>query len=217
MTDIIIITYGDLKDFDRLKKSIEENCKDYNLIVMEALGSAPYIWHLNQDAVVLPGAQEALIKRLDSGKKVGIAGSMQIDYDNRDQIRHGGTSRAFPGGIHKGGLISVGHCRFPEKQTWVNFASVMMKREMLDDIGPMDEAMYLVYSDSDYCYTARSKGWECWYEPTSKVLHKLNVSKTVTEWHKKDMEAFMKKWGIQVLSNNTFTCSKDFQKLDKFP
>lgn len=232
-TDIITITYGDLKDFDRLKKSIEEHCSDYNLIVWDnnkenigytrasnaamALGSAPYIWHLNQDAVVLEGAQEALIKRLESHPKSGMAGSMQIDYDNRDLIRHCGTSRAFPGGVHKGGYISMGHGRIPEKQTWVNYASVMLKRALYEDVGPMDESMHLVYSDSDYCYMARSKGWDVWYEPGSRVLHKLNASKKVTEWHEKDMIAFMKKWDIQPLSNNTFSCGKEFQRLDKFP
>jgi GT2 family glycosyltransferase len=235
LVDIIAVLYGDRKDFDRLVKSIEDNCANYNLIIIDnnppqenlgftkainkgiSQGKADYIWLLNQDAVVLPKAQEALITRLKSHPKIGIAGSMQLDYDNNDMIRHGGTTRAFPGGVHAGGYLSMGHCRFPSKQTWVNYASVMFKREMVNQIGLLDESMYLVYSDSDYCYYARSKGWECWYEPDSKVLHRLNVSKTVTEWHRKDMEAFMKKWDIQHVGNNNFTYGPLFAKLDRFP
>lgn len=232
-TDIIIALYGGREDFDRLVKSINDHCHDFNLIVIDnntenrgftkavnegiKQGKAPYIWLLNQDAIVLPGAQEGLIMRLQAHKKIGIAGSMQVDYDNRDLIRHGGTQRAFPGGIHKGGYISMGHCRFPSKETWVNYASVMLKREMVDDIGLLDEDMFLVYSDSSYCYTARQKGYEIWYEPTSQVLHKLNASKTVTEWHRKDMMAFMKKWDIQPLPEGQFVYGPEFAKLDRFP
>ena len=111
----------------------------------------------------------------------------------------------------------MGHCRIPEKQTWVNFASVMFRRKMVDEIGPMDESMFLLYSDSDYCYFARSKGWEVWYEPGSQVLHRLNASSGVTEWHKKDMGAFMKKWNIKLTPDNRFVYSKEFESLDKFP
>lgn len=235
MTDIIIISYKDQISLKKCISSIEKNCKDYNLIIEDnnppnpnngftkainngiKRNTAPYIWLINQDAIVLPGAQEALIERFSYHKKVGVVGSMQVDPDNSDMIRHGGTIRAFPAGVHKGGLISMGHCRFPEKQTWVNFASVMLRREMVDEIGLMDESMFLLYSDSDYCYYARSKGWEVWYEPKSQVRHRLKASSGITEWHKKDMEAFMKKWNIINLGEGRFSFSPEFDKLNRFP
>ena len=111
----------------------------------------------------------------------------------------------------------MGHCQIPEKQTWVNGASMMFKRSLYDLIGGMDSGMYLLYSDSDYCYEARQAGWEVWYEPTSRVIHRLGkASKGSMEWQKKDMEAFMVKWGIKYI-NNQFIYSKKFQKLDIFP
>jgi hypothetical protein len=232
-TDIIVVLFGDRKDYDLLIKSIEAHCKDFNLITIDnnevnrgftkavnegiKAGSAPHIWLLNQDAIVLEGAQEALLNRFKNDPKVGIVGSMQIDSENPDLIRHGGTTRAFPAGVHKSGLISMGHCRFPEKQTWVNYASVMISREMTQKIGLLDENLFLVYSDSDYCYVARSKGYDVWYEPGSKVIHRLNASKNVSEWHQKDMQAFMKKWGITFVSQNQFTSSPEFDRLNRFP
>lgn len=232
-TDIILILYGERDDMDRCIASIKEHCLNYKIHVIDnneenkgftravnegiEAGTAPYVWLVNQDAIVLSGAQEALINRFSYHERVGIVGSMQIDPDNPDIIRHGGTIRAFPGGQHAGGLISMGHCRFPKKQTWVNFASVMFRRKMIDDIGLLDEKMFLLYSDSDYCYYARSKDWEVWYEPNSKVKHRLNASAGITEWHKKDMEAFMEKWGITVISENQFQVGPTFANLDKFP
>lgn len=235
-TDIIVVLYGDRGDLDRLKDSIQENCKDFNLIIIDnnppndnlgftkannegiKRGSAPWVWLINQDAIVLPGAQEALIERFSYHPKVGLVGSMQRDYKDPDIIRHGGTIKAFPGGIHDGGRISAGHCQIPKKQTWVNFASIMLRRSMIDEIGLLDEAMFLVYSDSDYCYMARKVGWECWYEPKSQVFHRLKSSRNVSDWHKKDMEAFMKKWGILYdEKTQKFQYSPEFQKLDMFP
>jgi len=233
-TDIILVLYGDRQELDRCVESVEKYCKDYKLHIIDnnkenkgftkavndgiLAGSAPYVWLLNQDAIVMEGAQEALIKRIQSGDKVGIAGSMQIDFDDHDLIRHGGTIRAFPAGAHKGGRISMGHCRFPEKQTWVNFASVMFSREMIRHIGVLDENMFLLYSDSDYCYWARYRGWEVWYEPESKVYHRLGkASKSASEWQKKDMEAFMDKWRLTLLPDGRVTSHRMFEKLDKHP
>lgn len=233
-TDIIVLLYGERDDFDQCISSIESHCKDYNLIVIDnneknrgftagvnegiLKGDSPYIWLLNQDAVVLEGALEALIKRLEYDEKIGIAGSMQLDPEDQDLIRHGGTLRAFPAGAHKGGRLSLGHCRFPEKQTWVNFASVMFKREMVRHIGVLDENMFLLYSDSDYCYWARYRGWEVWYEPESKVYHRLGKgSKSMGEWQQKDILRFMDKWGIMPFPDGRFELGRLFQKLDSHP
>lgn len=229
-TDIIILLYGDRKDLDRCVASIEKYCSDYKLHIIDnneinrgftkacnigiLAGNAPYVWLLNQDAVVLKDAQEGLINRFSYGEKVGIVGSMQLDPDDNDIIRHGGTQRCWPSGVHKGGRLSMGHCRVPEKQTWVNFASAMLRREMIRHIGVLDEALFLICSDSDYCYVARYRGWEVWYTPESKVLHRLGKgSKSLSEWHQKDTLAFMDKWGI----SRDGIKSKLFQRLDTYP
>lgn len=170
--------------------------------------SGDYIWLLNSDAIVLPGALDPLIKRMDSDEHIGIVGSMQLDPDNTDLIRHGGTTQAYPFGIHKGGSLAAGDCRLPSKETWVNFASVLLRRSMINLIGPLDDNYFMYYSDSDYCYAARSTGWQVWYEPGSKVLHRLNASinpkKDILD---KDKKYFEQKW----LTND------DFQRLDKLP
>jgi len=231
-TDIVIVFYGDPLELDRCKESIVRNCTDYNLIIIDnnkvnkgftkavnegiLQGSAPYVWLLNQDAIVLPNCQEALIKRFELSPKAGIVGSMQIDPEDADLVRHGGTTQAFPYGIHKGGRISNGDCLKAEQQVWVNFASVMLRRDMIKKIGLLDENMFLIFSDSDYAFVARYRGWEVWYEPESRVRHKLKGSKQPSEWHKKDMEAFMLKWGIGPASQEgTFHVGKLFYELNQ--
>jgi GT2 family glycosyltransferase len=237
MTDIIIVSYNDAEELKRCVDSIPRHCRDFELFIEDnnppkenrgftkavndgiKKGKSDFIWLLNSDAIVkdeftLP----ALLERFSYHPKVGIVGSMQLDYQDPDMIRCGGVfPHPFPGGRHRGGRLSMGHWRLPEKQTWQNFASVMIRRSMVNEIGLLDEAMFLICSDSSYCYTARNAGYECWYEPRSQVFHGLKVSKTATEWHKKDTEAFMKKWGINVSTTGNFTYSELFSKLDMFP
>jgi GT2 family glycosyltransferase len=237
MTDIIIVSYKDQLELEQCVTSIRKNCSNYNLFVEDnnpplpnrgfslavndgiKRGVSPYIWLLNSDAIIKDSmSQQALLERFSYGTQVGIVGSMQIDYDNHNLIRHCGTIKCFPSGSHQGGYISMGHGQIPSKQKWVNFASVMLSREMTEKIGLLDLNMFLLYSDSDYCYVARSRGYECWYEPRSKVFHKLKASKNTSEWHQKDMEAFMKKWGIRYLPEaKVFEYSLQFSHLDMFP
>jgi GT2 family glycosyltransferase len=235
-TDIIIISYKDEPELKKCLASIENYCKDYKVFIEDnnipgqnrgftkavndaiKKGSSEFIWCLNSDAVVKDEkTQQALIDRF-SNPYAGIVGSMQLDPNNKDRIACGGCARAFPAGTHKGGLFSMGHCQIPEKQTWMNFASVMIRRSIIDRVGLLDEAMYLLYSDSSYCYSCRAAGFEVWYEPRSIVYHTLKASKNVSEWNKKDMEAFMKKWGITYIpETNSFQYSSLFQRLDMFP
>jgi GT2 family glycosyltransferase len=131
-TDIVIVSYKDKEELERCVASIKEHCVDYNLIIEDnnvcnrgftvatndglKKGSAPFRWILNSDAVVLKGTQQGLIDGFSFDKKVGIVGSMQLDFDDPDRIRAGGFLRMFPGGQHEPGLVSRGDCRFPKKQ-----------------------------------------------------------------------------------------------------
>jgi len=233
-TDIIIVSYKDEPELKICVSSIEKYCTDYKLIIQDNnvnnLGfsagvnacikksNSEWIWLLNSDAIVKNEmTQKALIERFSYSPKVGIVGSMQIDFLNHDLIRHSGTFRAFPSGAHSGGYLSMGHGQIPTKQKWVNFASVMIRRSIIPIVGLLDETMFLLYSDSSYCYSCRFAGLEVWYEPRSQVFHKLKVSKDPTEWHQKDMIAFMKKWGITTDGKGNFFYSEEFAKLDMFP
>lgn len=233
-TDIVIVSYKDQSDLLVCMASIKRYCSDYNLIIEDnnadnrgfskavndgiKKGNADFVWLLNSDAIIVnEETQQALINHFSYSHRVGLTGSMQIDPENHDRIAYGGSQRAFPSGIHKGGLLSMSHCQIPEKQTWLNFASVMLRRDMINKIGLLDEKMFLLYSDSSYCYTAREHGYEAWYVPRSQVYHTLKASKGVSEWHLKDMQAFMNKWGIEAVGPNQFAYSDRFSKLDMFP
>jgi GT2 family glycosyltransferase len=54
---------------------------------------------------------------------------------------------------------------------WVSGASLMVRREVLETVGLMDEGYFLYCEEVDLCLQASRAGWECWHEPESRVVH----------------------------------------------
>jgi O-antigen biosynthesis protein len=50
-------------------------------------------------------------------------------------------------------------------------AALLLKREMLHDIGPFDEDFFMYYEDMDLSWRARRRGWRVLYVPRAVVRH----------------------------------------------
>jgi GT2 family glycosyltransferase len=50
-------------------------------------------------------------------------------------------------------------------------ASLLLKRELLDDVGGFDPTLFMYYEDLDLCWRARLRGWRFVYAPASIVHH----------------------------------------------
>jgi GT2 family glycosyltransferase len=59
----------------------------------------------------------------------------------------------------------------PHKTDWLNGASLMIRREVFDSIGLLDESFFLYYEETDFCRRAQRAGWSCWFVPPSRVIH----------------------------------------------
>lgn len=130
-----------------------------------------YALLLNQDCYVRPDTVERAVAFMDAHPRCGIAGVKQLKADEEDVILHGGCLEAFPAGRHITGRVSNGDCGVSLPMPWVNGACLFVRMEMLLETGLMDEGYFLIASDSDFCYTARQRGWEVWYCAEAVVLH----------------------------------------------
>jgi GT2 family glycosyltransferase len=59
----------------------------------------------------------------------------------------------------------------PVEADWLLGAFLMLRREMLDELGGFDEGFRLYGEDIDLCYRAAKAGWERWYVPAAKAVH----------------------------------------------
>jgi N-acetylglucosaminyl-diphospho-decaprenol L-rhamnosyltransferase len=161
-----------------------------NAVLRPALQSADkpqYFLLLNADTIVHPHAFKTLVDFMDQNPKVGIAGSRLEDPDGtpqRSAFRFQSPLSEFEGHLRLG-LVT----RLLQRWTvappvvdrtvetdWVAGASMIIRREVFEDIGLLDEGYYTYFDDIDFCFNARKKGWPTWYVPDSRVVHLVGQS-----------------------------------------
>lgn len=156
-----------------------------NVIIRKwlALPDQPeYFLLLNADTLVDPGALKALVRFMDGHPGVGVAGS-RLDFPdgtpNGSPFRFPGLASELDRGLRLGivsRLLSRWLVTMPTPQRacqvdWVSGASMIIRREVIDAIGPLDEGLYTYFDDVDYCLNAARAGWQIWYVPESRVIH----------------------------------------------
>jgi GT2 family glycosyltransferase len=129
-----------------------------------------------QDCYLHPDAVKELVQFMKEHPRCGLAGLKQLLASDPDVIVHAGGTIAYPAGQHLGGRVSRGDHAVSAKCPWVNGACIMARMEAVVEIGLMDENMLMLGSDSDWCYTARARGWEVWYCAAAQCLHEVGVS-----------------------------------------
>jgi N-acetylglucosaminyl-diphospho-decaprenol L-rhamnosyltransferase len=151
-----------------------------------------YFFLLNSDAFVEPGALQALVSYLDAHPRVGIAGSCVHSIDGSPQESAfrfptvlGELERVTRLGVLSKALdnVRVPICQ-PEKTTtnvdWVAGAAMMLRREVLEQVGLFDETFFLYYEETDLCLRAKRHGWLVAYVKESNVAHIAGASTGVT-------------------------------------
>jgi GT2 family glycosyltransferase len=153
--------------------------------------SPTYIWLLNPDTLVRPGAATALIDFLQSRPDVGIAGGRLEFPDGSPQT----AAFRFPSLVSeledtiRLGIVTkmLGRFRVPgpirdhaHPMDWVNGASMMVRREVFETVGLMDEGYFLYFEETDFCRRAKRARWPVWHVPASRVVHLEGQSTGVT-------------------------------------
>ncbi|HEX4519098.1 MAG TPA: glycosyltransferase family 2 protein [Gaiellaceae bacterium] len=151
-------------------------------------GRARYFLALNPDTQVQPGALDTLLELMDGNPRIGIAGPR---LERADGTFDHAARRSFPTplgalghftgiGRRAGAPAALAQYRAPEVERGpvdaVNGAFMLMRRSMLDEVGPFDEGYWLYMEDLDLCYRAAQAGWLTWYEPSVVVKHVKGAS-----------------------------------------
>ena len=160
--------------------------------MLEAEEMPEFVWLLNPDTVVRPGAVRELRRFMERHPEVGIAGSRLEDpagTPQRSAFRFPGVLSELDGGLRLG-IVSkllrrwevappVRDCAHPTD--WVAGASMMIRGGVFDSTGLLDDDYFLYYEEVDFCLRARRAGWTCWYVPDSRVVHLVGRASGVTD------------------------------------
>lgn len=150
-----------------------------------------YIWLLNSDTIVHPQACRELVKYLDDNPRVGIAGSRLEDLDGPVQIsafRFHSIAGEFEAAARTGVFTRllrpwvVAPPAQPKAAPcdWVSGASMMIRLNVLETVGPFDEDYFLYFEETDLCLRAARAGFKCHSVPSSRVIHLVGASTGIT-------------------------------------
>lgn len=165
-----------------------------NYAIRPALASdhpPDYCWLLNPDTEARPGALKALVDFLETHPQVGICGS-SFEEANGDPwplaFRFPSILGELEGGLRLGLVTKLlsrwSVVRWMTDESvevdWLPGASMMIRRDVFEAIGLMDEGYFLYFEETDFCLQAKRAGWSCWYVPESRIMHILGQSTGVT-------------------------------------
>lgn len=137
---------------------------------------ADYIFLLNNDTTVEPDFLDKLVAQAESDKKSGILTPLINYYSAPSKVWCAGGSivplkgSGFPEGENQE------QTNFKDKR-YVTFASgcgLLIRREVLEKVGLLDESYFLYLEDTDYCMRTVKAGYKILFVPESRIYHKVN-------------------------------------------
>ena len=143
-----------------------------------------YILLLNNDTLAQKETLDRLVGFMDEHPTAGVAaprllnrdGSLQMsvcmDYTNLKYAFFGGPRLPFPFSkfIPPMALPREDYDRAREV-AWVTGACMVVRADALDDVGLLDENIFMYIEDMDWCYRFNRKGWKVFFVPDITLVH----------------------------------------------
>lgn len=125
------------------------------------------VMFLNNDTIVTPGWLSRMVEVLNSDKKIGIVGPMTTPPSWRDMpkvkeiiSKRMGYELLKPQIDGYSNTLKSNLSGMTKDQDFLAFYCVLIKREMIDDVGILSEDYDIgLFDDDDYCYRANNAGW----------------------------------------------------------
>jgi GT2 family glycosyltransferase len=141
---------------------------------------------LNPDTLVEPGSINLLMDFLNMHPTSGIVGPKVLNSDGSFQAhcKRGearpwevfcyfiGLAKLFPRSpVFSGYLQGFLDEDSPHDVPAVSGSCMLIRREVIDQMGGLDERYFAYQEDTDFCVSARKAGWKVSYFPEAKIIH----------------------------------------------
>jgi hypothetical protein len=151
-----------------------------------------FVLVMNPDCEVRAGALNALVEFLRAHPRAAVAGPRilnpdgTLEYSARsfpDHLtflfnRYSLLTRLFPANpFSRRYLLTDWDHASVREVDWLSGACLMVRREAIDRVGPMDEAFFMFNEDVDWCRRMKTAGWEVCYVPDAVVVHHIGASR----------------------------------------
>lgn len=135
---------------------------------------------LNNDTTVGVGLIEPMLDLFSRFPEIGAVSPKIKYYHQPNTIQYAGFSKMNPFTLR---MNTIGNKQpddgLYDKVQETNFAhgcAMLVKREVINQVGLMPEAYFLYYEEHDWSSAIKRAGYKIYYQPKSVVFHKESVS-----------------------------------------
>ncbi len=145
-----------------------------------AASTGRYVCLLNNDARLSPDTLATLLAYMDAHPDVGMTAPQLLHEDGRKQHSFDNFPSLATALLNKSLLRRLAPDAYPSKTqdykeprevASVIGACMMVRRDVVDRIGPLDEAYFLFLEETDWCLRCRRAGYKVVFVPGSTVVH----------------------------------------------
>lgn len=155
-----------------------------NVGIRHALaGPAEHIMLLNNDTVVDQQMLNELLRVMKQYPDTGIVGPKMLYFDppdliwsagNRIDWRMGGSVRL------QAEELDTATDQSPQAVDFITACGILLRRQVIDQIGFLDWRFFIYYEETDWCVRARHVGWNIFYAPAARLWHKVSATMGTT-------------------------------------
>ncbi|HTY13715.1 MAG TPA: glycosyltransferase family 2 protein [Candidatus Omnitrophota bacterium] len=145
------------------KVKLIENGENLGFIKATNIGlrsfAGRYAMLLNDDTVVHDGAFDRMVEFMDKTRDAGACSPMLLNTDGTVQ--------------HQGGLFGKKFWKseVPVKIGFAIGACLLVRREVVEKVGLLDEKLFFYNDDIDWCLRIRKAGYSIYFLPDARVTH----------------------------------------------
>lgn len=144
-----------------------------------SIAQGKYLFLLNNDIIITSDTIHLLIHRLVSSNKIAGVSPLIRDYTEPHAIQFAGYTKLSSITLRNRaiGRGRINKDRYPARRTpYLHGAAMLVKKKVIDKLGPMPEDYFLYYEELDWCTYMNMEGYELWYDPACEVWHKDSSS-----------------------------------------
>jgi GT2 family glycosyltransferase len=154
-----------------------------NLAVAKAKGDL--LFFINNDAEVTAETLPTMLTFLAARPLVGALSPMLCYFNDApteqaDLIQYVGMTQVNPVTARNktvgNKVLNYNQYTLPMPTAYAHGAAMMVRREVLEKAGTMDNSFFLYYEELDWGERIRRAGYQIWCEPRAKVYHKESVT-----------------------------------------
>jgi GT2 family glycosyltransferase len=149
-----------------------------------------YFMLLNSDTVIPKGSLTALVRFADAHPEAGLIGPRVLNPDGSLQMscrrfptigaglfRNTPLGRLFPKNRYTREYLMSDFSHDEVREVdWLSGCALLARREMIEQIGLLDESFFMYCEDVDWAYRAHQAGWKVLYFPGATIVHEIGRS-----------------------------------------